>query len=209
MKHVILLGDSIFDNGSYVPGEQPVIEQVKAILSKEWNASLLAVDGDVTLDVLQQFTKLSRDATHLIISCGGNDALRSVDVLNERVTTVGEALNRLSEVRLLFQSNYRKMLLAGLKFRKPIAVCTVYDKVPGLEENAATALSLFNEIILKEAFALKIPVIDLRLVCTEVSDYSQLSPIEPSSSGGEKIAGIINELLCNHNFSNPHSRVYA
>ena len=93
MNHAILLGDSIFDNASYVPGELPVIEQLKEKLSKDWVTSLLAVDGDVTLDVLNQLSKLPADATHLIVRCGGNDALRSVDVLNERTSTLQKHLN--------------------------------------------------------------------------------------------------------------------
>ncbi|MDH3716050.1 MAG: SGNH/GDSL hydrolase family protein, partial [Gammaproteobacteria bacterium] len=50
---------------------------------------------------------------------------------------------------------------------------------------------LFNEVILREALRLKIPIIDLRLICTERGDFSELSPIEPSKQGGEKIAAVI------------------
>ena len=50
MKHVVLLGDSIFDNASYVPGQPPVIEQLRSQLPPSWAATLLAVDGDVTED---------------------------------------------------------------------------------------------------------------------------------------------------------------
>jgi hypothetical protein len=32
MPHIVLLGDSIFDNAAYVPGELPVIEQLRARL---------------------------------------------------------------------------------------------------------------------------------------------------------------------------------
>lgn len=45
MTHLILLGDSIFDNAAYV-GEQPdVIEQLRAKLPEGWNATLKAIDG--------------------------------------------------------------------------------------------------------------------------------------------------------------------
>ena len=47
---------------------------------------------------------------------------------------------------------------------------------------------MFNEVILREAFRAAVPVVDLRLICTEVSDYAICSPIEPSVSGGGKIA---------------------
>jgi hypothetical protein len=47
----LLLGDSIFDNETYVPGKQPVIEQLKTLLPENWKAALLAIDGNVTEDV--------------------------------------------------------------------------------------------------------------------------------------------------------------
>src|SRR4051812_30929997 len=58
MGHVILLGDSIFDNASYVPGRPPVVEQVGRSLPPGWQASLLAVDGHVVSDVSHQLTRL-------------------------------------------------------------------------------------------------------------------------------------------------------
>ena len=209
MNHVALLGDSIFDNASYVPGELPVIEQLKEVLPTGWVATLLAVDGDVTLDVIKQLSELPDDVTHLIISCGGNDALRSVDVLNERAATVGKALDRLTDIRLAFQENYKKMLTTVSSFGKPTAVCTIYDAIPGLGARAATALCLFNEVILKEAFSFKIPVIDLRLICTDASDYSQLSPIEPSSQGGKKIVGVIKKLVAQYDGTVTQSQIYT
>ena len=50
-RHIVLLGDSIFDNACYVPGEMPVIEQVRAELP-EWQATMLAVDGDIVKEPL-------------------------------------------------------------------------------------------------------------------------------------------------------------
>ncbi len=187
MNHIVLLGDSIFDNAIYVPGEPAVIDQLNAKLPTHWHASLGAIDGDVTLDVITQLEKLPNDATHLIISCGGNDALLNISVLNEKVATVEEALAKLATVRAKFQQDYQQMLTAVFQQNLPFAICTIYDSIPNLDQSAITALSLFNEIIIKEATRHKIPIIDLRLICPEPSDYSHLSPIEPSSSGGEKI----------------------
>ena len=78
-----------------------------------------------------------------------------------------------------------------------VTVCTVYDCIPDLEPMAHAALSMFNEVILREAISAKVAIIDLRLVCTERSDYSEISPIEPSQRGGEKIANVILNLLLN------------
>jgi hypothetical protein len=45
---------------------------------------------------------------------------------------------------------------------------------------------MFNDVILRCAFERQLPIIDLRFVCSEKSDYA--NPIEPSGSGGLKIA---------------------
>src|SRR5215216_1184181 len=99
MGHVVLLGDSIFDNGAYVPGEPDVVRQVQARLPQDWRASLCAVDGAVTLDVARQLPRIPRDATHLVVSVGGNDALRRSRVMQQRVLLVADALTQLASER--------------------------------------------------------------------------------------------------------------
>ena len=64
MSHIVLLGDSIFDNAVYVPGEPPVIDQVRERIAKTDSATLLAVDGDITSDVANQLSGLPDNATH-------------------------------------------------------------------------------------------------------------------------------------------------
>ena len=54
-----------------------------------------------------------------------------------------------------------------------------------------------------------LPVLDLRRVCTEGRDYSELSPIEPSAIGGAKIALAISWLLGSHDFSRTESVVFG
>ena len=75
MKHLVLLGDSIFDNAAYVAGGPAVIDQVGGKLPAGWRATLLAVDGSMAGDVSAQIKRLPGDATHLALSVGGNDAL--------------------------------------------------------------------------------------------------------------------------------------
>ena len=187
-KHVILLGDSIFDNAAYVAGESAVINHLRKQLPATWKASLFARDGDETVDVADQISNLPTDATHLIVSVGGNDALGALAMFSSPAKTVEEALFHLSEVRKLFQRDYRTMLWQVLELNLPLAVCTIYDAMPGLSESARTALSIFNDTIAREAEAAGVSIIDLRSVCTEVKDYSVISPIEPSAQGGRKIA---------------------
>src|SRR3712207_8799829 len=44
--HVVLLGDSIFDNGVYVSGGPDVVRQLRDELPPGWQATLRAIDGD-------------------------------------------------------------------------------------------------------------------------------------------------------------------
>jgi hypothetical protein len=163
----------------------------------------------MTEHVAEQLKRLPADATHLVVSVGGNDALSESRTLMEPAATVGEALAIMHEVRSRFRSSYREMLLSVATRRLPTAVCTIYDSVPGLGPAEATALAGFNEIILREAFAAKLQVIDLRLICSQAADYSPLSPIEPSHIGGAKIAAAIAGLLTSYDFTQPQTRIYV
>lgn len=191
----MLLGDSIFDNGSYVGGGPDVVTQLRSVLPPGWQATLLAVDGDVTSGVAHQLRGLPRDATHLVVSVGGNDALGSAYLLGAAVGSVAEAIALLSHAQDGFAEDYATMLDGVLATGLPTAVCTVYDTHPG-EANfrvVRTALALFNDHITRAAFLRGVPLIDLRLVCTDRADYA--NPIEPSTTGGEKIARAIAALL--------------
>lgn len=204
MPHVILLGDSIFDNGSYVPGEPSVVEQVEAALPGDSQATLLARDGDVTADVEEQLKNLPPDATHLFVSAGGNDALGSSYIL----TNGSALLDELTRVYFEFEERYRDMLGKVLSHGLPTAVSTIYNAVPDLERYEVMALSLYNETILRVASSHRLPIVDLRLICTEPADYSEMSTIEPSCVGGTKIAEVIARVTRQHDFSREATMLY-
>lgn len=210
MTHVVLLGDSIFDNGAYVRrGEPDVVKQLQAKLPQGWTATLRAVDGAVTTGVLSQLSRLPSEASHLVVSAGGNDALRSSGILREQARSVAEVIGRFAAVQDEFARSYRAMLDAVLQLRLPTAVCTIYDaRFPDPQEQrlVVTALSIFNDVITREAFARRLPLIDLRLICDESDDYA--NPIEPSAKGGDKIAGVIAQAVAGNTIF-PRSQVYA
>jgi len=209
MKHIVLLGDSIFDNSAYVQASSAVITHLNSILPQDWQATLLAVDGSVTTDVISQIPEIPRSATHLIISAGGNDGLSRAEILQKSTVSVGSAVDELATLRAEFQQNYRRMLRALLACQKPLAVCTVYDPNfpdPLMQRLTTTALNIFNDCILREAITHGLPVIDLRLICTEPEDYA--NEIEPGVSGGRKIAVAILRLVQHHDFASGHSVVY-
>lgn len=209
MSHVVLLGDSIFNNAAYVSNGPDVIHHLRQRLPQGWQTTLCAVDGDVIQDVHQQLKGLPGDATHLVISVGGNDALGQAGVLGENASSVAAALTPLAAIRDQFESHYQQMLEAVLKRGLPTAVCTIYyPQFPDaqLQRIAVAALTLFNDCILRLAFARGIPVLDLRLICNEARDYA--NEIEPSAQGGSKIAAVIAQVVTQHDFSTQRTTLF-
>jgi hypothetical protein len=192
--HVVLAGDSIFDNDVYVPGEPGVLSQLKQSLPAGWVASKVAVDGDVIADVRRQVKNLPPGVTDLIVSVGGNDALGHAHLLEG--VRAPEHLSQIMQGPLAgFRAEYAAMLDHLLPFSARLQVCTIYTAIPFAEPlwraYAPLAIAQFNQAIVAEAAARGVPVLRLDLACTEEGDYSGLSPIEPSAQGGQKIVDLI------------------
>jgi hypothetical protein len=209
MGHVVLLGDSIFDNARYVPDRPPVVEQVRRGLPVGWKGTLAAVDGHTVADVAMQLPRVPADATHLVVSVGGNDALGASSLLREPASSVGEALAVVANAIAEFRRAYVAMLKGVLGLGKPTAVCTIYDAIPILGDPERAALAGFNDVISRAAAVVGIPLIDLRVICDNADDFSPMSPIEPSVVGGAKIADAICRLVTTHDFAKPHCAVYV
>ena len=192
---VALLGDSILDNGAYTSGGPDVISQLRSLLPRSWRASLLAVDGSMIADLADQLLPLPPDVSHLVIAIGGNDVLASMELMGSPAKSVAEALLKVGERAGRFERAYRTMIDRVRRLGRSTTVCTIYNGNLSPDEAAVARVGLtaFNDVILRVAFESRFQVIDLRLVCTEPADYA--NPIEPSSTGGEKIArGIIASL---------------
>jgi hypothetical protein len=197
MPHLILLGDSIFDNARYTNGGPDVVKQVRRLLPQGWKATLLAIDGSVADDVPRQAGRIPADATHLVLSVGGNDALHDSSIIEARVTSVGQALGLFANVSDKFGRSYADAVEACLGRGLPLALCTIYngcfpDQI--FQRIATVAVMVFNDVIVRAAIEHALPIIDLRRICSLPEDYA--NPIEPSSVGGEKIArGIVDFAL--------------
>jgi len=195
-RRLILLGDSIFDNGVYVkPGEPDVASHLRVRLpSADWTVELRAVDGSIASQVPAQLASAPIGPSDiLVMSAGGNDALGSIELLSDsRPYTVSQVLAHLYAVKEAFRTAYAATLDALLSYQRPAVVCTVYN--PNFDEEllqhtAEAALSLFNDVIMQEAVRRRVPMIDLRLICTEPAHFA--NPIEPSNEGGARIADAI------------------
>ena len=93
MGHVVLLGDSVFDNAAYVPDEPDVVTQLRGLLPDGWMASLNAIDLGGISDVRRQLGVLPPGATHLVVSVGGNDALQHVNLVTQSAGSLAEVVH--------------------------------------------------------------------------------------------------------------------
>jgi GDSL-like Lipase/Acylhydrolase family len=194
-SHIVLLGDSIFDNCAYTGGAPDVVGHLRELLPAAWRATLCAVDGSTAADLSEQFVDVPSDGSHLVISTGGNDALLNSDLLGTSVSSTAEALSLFGDRIWRFEQAYRAAIDGALAMRRDTTVCTIYNGNLEAREAALArvALMMFNDVILRVAFERGLRVIDLRLVCTEAADYA--NPIEPSGRGGRKIAQAISRSL--------------
>jgi GDSL-like Lipase/Acylhydrolase family len=210
VPHVVLLGDSIFDNAAYVGGGPDVLAQLRLTLPDGWAATLCAVDGAGAADVERQLACVPDDATHLVVSAGGNDALAHVDLLSRPARSAAEVLGQLADAARAFETSYRRMLGTVLRRRRPVTVCTIYNGSfpdPLAQRLASTALTVFNDAILRAAIETHTPVIDLRLVCSEAADYA--NPIEPSVRGGAKIARAVAAAVTERRADGARTEIFA
>ena len=194
--HIVLMGDSIFDNRTYTGGGPAVIDQVNEQLCGSGRATLLAIDGHCAGDLAEQLPRLPDDTTHIVVSAGGNDALLNDGVLSERVGSVVEAALRIGDIANQFETQYRDAVREIVNVNPAVTVCTIYNGAfpdPTWQKAVTATLRVFNEAIFRVANELGLPVIDLRDVCNQPKDYA--NPIEPSSVGGAKIARAIVDMV--------------
>ena len=61
-KHIVLIGDSIFDNVGYVDENEAVPDHLKQLLPGKVKSTLLAVDGSFSKEVSDQLKNIPHRA---------------------------------------------------------------------------------------------------------------------------------------------------
>ena len=77
---------------------------------------------------------------------------------------------------------------------------------PVRQQVAATALAIFNDRILKRAFAARLSIVELRLVCDEDGDYATETLL--SRAGVRKVANVARSALYEISREPGRTRVY-
>ena len=192
-KNLLLLGDSIFDNGVYVrPGEEDVTAHLKRKLEPMgWTIDMRAVDGNLVEHIQAQLdTQPVPKPCVFVLSAGGNNALGYLDSIQNTALdhSIASVLMGFNEIRERFRRSYVDAIDAILAHGQPLIVCTIYNPKfpdPNLQMLAETGLSFFNDVIVEEALKRNLPIIDLRDVCSENDAFA--NPIAPSEIGGDLI----------------------
>ena len=198
---ILLFGDSVIDNKYYVgENENSVLEHLQNISNDEFIQ--IALDGDTTRDVLDKQLQVStiKDASKIILSVGGNDLLQNLSFLyKSNFENVNEGLICLqNQIFQPLTERYEAIVKVLSSYRANLLLCTVYegdlgrtDEFRGVLDSSKIMASSFNDIVYKTAKKFNADVLELRQILTESDDYA--NPIEPSHTGGEKLANAITE----------------
>lgn len=197
--NILLLGDSIIDNKVYLKKNQLSTDEVFKHQFREQRVHMHAVDGAVASHIPSQIDAFLRNGnpdeiTHILLSAGGNDALKILPTMGDPVTHSFEAFARVGGVLSAFDRDYQDALMLIRKIFKNAEVCvmTVYNgnlkqqyPFAGIEAFSASAISMFNDVIYRNARAHDCKVLELREFFTDQSMYA--NPIEPSAKGSKAI----------------------
>ena len=205
-KNILLLGDSIIDNGSYVhEGELDVTAHLKKLYSDQPDVFITnnAVDGDTMYNIEYNHldTPEVEEASHIIVSIGGNDLLHNISFLqttselskfmgkDARIGKWGRrelnpTTNKVFEETYFeiikpFKKQYETIVANLSSHRANLLLCTVYegdlvdsDEFSDVNNSSKTMVSLFNDIVYRTANKYSADVLELREIFVRPEDYA-------------------------------------
>jgi len=203
---LILLGDSVLQNKLYATESQDVYTLLKEATPN--NIQTYAVDNSKIVDVYSQLDNLPFDLnsnTFLFLSIGGNDLLSATE--NGLIDTLDPTF-----LSPMFAS-YKK-LVQSIKVRAPNATLVLFDiYYPyGIKyQPFYPIIKKWNNLLysfigddrekIEQSLDKKTDLIGLLKISSILTDKSDFSlGIEPSDTGGKKIANSITDYLANHQY---------
>lgn len=178
-NNIVLIGDSMLNNFNYVHQSIPELLKLKTP-----NVFNFATDGSTIADCYTQLdkipSKLNTQTTYVFISAGGND------ILNARGQLDNDAIKQLF-------TKY-SVLIKSIKTKLPsvkVNVLNLYLPANPQYQSYTTSINLWNKLIQTNSSKIgeMYNVIDTNKLLTSATDF--VYDIEPSESGGEKIATAI------------------
>jgi hypothetical protein len=180
-KTVVLLGDSILKNNSYVPdgkGIDNILEERSVKIQS------LAVNSSKIVDVYSQINKIPIDlnnkSTTIFLSSGGNDILSFYVDQHGDANDTGFLNTMMAAYKKLVKSIQTRMDLSK------IVLLDIYYPTSNQYAQYKPLLVKWNDLIANYARENSLGLLQISQSVTSSEDFTL--GIEPSEKGGEKIA---------------------
>ena len=190
---IILMGDSVLNNSSYVPEGKSVVDLLKQDVPNILN---LAKDGATISDVYDQLSKigleLNKSSTYIFISAGGNNILNGRSQLDGHSQLDGRSQLNNEEINSLFEKYLELIKSVKTKITNAkINVLNLYFPVSPEYNDYVSSISLWNELLSVNSSKVgqSYNVIDTNKILTTGEDF--VYNIEPSELGSKKLATAI------------------
>ena len=213
MKHVVLLGDSIFDNKAYVGDGPDVIEQLeRGVAATAGPRRSTRVDGSTTSDIKGQLDRPCRRTRPIswcrsaaTTRCRQQGPDRGEGALGGR----GARQARQDQGRLQeeLRRHARRSWWRGSSRSRSAPSTRRATTIPPRARSPAPGSPSSTTSSCAKPSPAALPVIDLRLIFDDDADYA--NDIEPSVKGGAKIARAIATLVTTHDFTRRRSEIYV
>lgn len=182
-NNIVLLGDSILKNNSYVKNGQSIEDILRE--NKGDNLYCLALNNSTIVDVYSQIDsiplELNNENTSIFLSSGGND------ILSQYVDKHDSDVSDTHVLNVIFIA-YKKMIksLQTKMNKSKIVLIDIYYPTSNQFSQYKPIVQEWNKLLEKYAREKSYGLIQISKSVTASDDFT-LS-IEPSEKGGEKIA---------------------
>ena len=203
IRHLVLLGDALQNiNLGEGQAESALVPRPR----NPWKLTVLQAP-----QVLRQghVRAIPGDASHIGICIDGGWAIETSGLLQSGAQSVRDALDTLAAAADEFENVFARLIAAAAETGLPTIVCTLVPArylEPSQQRVAATALAIFNDRVLRRAFAARLSVVELRLVCDEDGDYASETLL--SNAGVRKVANVARSALYEISREPGRTRVY-
>ena len=183
-KSIVLLGDSILKNNSYVPDGKGVDNIIEERSDKNIELYSLAENNSKIVDVYSQINKIplsiNNKSTTIFLSSGGNDILSFYIDQHGDTTDTGFLNTMLAAYKKLVKSIQTRMDLCQ------IVLLDVYYPTCNQFAQYKPIIEEWNSLIATYARENSLGLLQISQIVTSNDDFTL--GIEPSEKGGEKIA---------------------
>jgi hypothetical protein len=189
-RSIVLLGDSILKNNSYVPdgkGVDNIIEERSDKNNINTELFSLAENNSKIVDVYSQINKIPLDinnkSTTIFLSSGGNDILSFYVDQHGDTSDTGFLNTMMAAYKKLVKSIQTRMDLCQ------IVLLDIYYPTSNQFAQYKPILEQWNGLIATYARENSLGLLQISKVITSKDDFTL--GIEPSEKGGQKIAQLI------------------